>query len=149
MNKSELEIEIYQTWPPHRICVVFIPIEITTWIKQNVLSFYSQKLNKLSFKHFEIHTLNNLTWRYITKFDVCFKKFYRRRIENVDQFKHRLTEEWGKLKRGVVAAVIMQWWPQLLAFVQFEGGHFEFKRWKLFKCNYTVWDYLMSVSCGV
>jgi hypothetical protein len=58
---------------------------------------------------------------------VLQERVYKQRVDNVDQLKQRLVEEWGKLEQRVVDGAIKQWRQRLMACVRAGGGHFEFK----------------------
>src|ERR1700761_4622042 len=52
-------------------------------------------------------------------------RVYRTRIQNVDQLKERLRNEWDNFEQQIIEKAISQWRKRLRACVKESGGHFE------------------------
>jgi hypothetical protein len=55
------------------------------------------------------------------------ERVYQTRINDVDELRHRITEEWDKLDQRVIDNAVRDWRKRIRACVAAEGGHSEHK----------------------
>jgi len=53
------------------------------------------------------------------------QRLYSRKIQNVDELRQRIVEEWERLDQRVIDNAVKQWRRRLLSCVAAKGGHFE------------------------
>ena len=53
------------------------------------------------------------------------QRVYTRKIQNVEELRQRIIEEWERLKQRVIDNAVKEWRRRLCACVAAKGGHFE------------------------
>jgi len=56
---------------------------------------------------------------------VLQQRVYSRKIQNVDELRQRIVEEWERLDQRVIDNAVKQWRRRLRSCVAAKGGHFE------------------------
>jgi len=53
------------------------------------------------------------------------QRVFSRKIQNVDELRQRIVEEWERLDQRVIDNAVKQWRRRLRSCVAAKGGHFE------------------------
>ena len=99
--------------PAHRAreTVELLKVETPDFIPPNLWPPNSPDLNPVDYK----------IWGLLQE------RVYKTRINDVDELRHRITEEWDKLDQRVIDNAVRVWRKRLRECVAAEGGHFEHK----------------------
>ena len=88
-----------------------------------------------SCRHFGLQIVQTST-RSITRYGgLLQQRVYSRKIQNVDELRQRIVEEWERLDQRVIDNAVKQWRRRLSSCVAAKGGHFE---QMLYCANLTV-----------